>query len=136
MLDFPEIFTVGALIWVFRALAVTAGTFVLIDFIANATSPVESPPYNRIVNARAWACAAAGAVIGGVALIYFDIDYLSPFAPHAPRLASLIMWALLALALVQRAASRAEQPWLIYMAALVIIVGGRAIIALGGGPIP
>ena len=135
MLDFSELFTVGALIWIFRALAVTAGTFVLLDFFAHATSPVEVPPYNRVVNARAWACAAAGAVIGGVALIYFDIDYMSPFAPHMPRLASLIMWAFLALALVQRAASRAEQPLLIYAASLVIIFGGRGIIALGGGPV-
>lgn len=135
MVDLSQVFTVGALLWTFRALAVTAGTFVLLDFFAHATSPVESPPYNRVVNARAWAFVSLGAIIGGVALIYFDIDYLSPFAPFAPRVASLVMWALLSLALVARAGSRAEQPWLIYVAALLIVVGGRTVIALGGGPV-
>lgn len=131
-----EIFTLTALIWIARALAVTAGTFVLLDYVKLTLEPTgrETPPYNRLLNARAWALAATGAIIGGVALIYFDLDWTARWSPHYPRVASLVGWAFLAAALVQRAASRAEQPLLIYGASVLIVVAGRIVIALGGGP--
>lgn len=128
-------FALTAAIWVFRAAAAAAGTFVLFDWAKyRGHRDSEIPPHNRIKNSRAWAFASAGAVIGGTGLIMFDAGVYFVRDTVAYNLLIASIWASWAFALIQRAAARAEQPLLIYAAASLMILGGFTVVMLGGRP--
>lgn len=119
-------------IWAFRVVAACAGTFILLDFFKYRRREQEIPPYNRAANSRAWACASAGAIIGGLGFNALDVYWLSTYDAESPNVVVATVWFAWAAGLTQRASSRAEQPALIWSAAAIITVGGLLVISLGG----
>lgn len=123
-------------IWAFRVVAACAGTFVLLDVWRHWNPESEIPPYDKHSNARGWALASVGAVLGGVGFNALDVYWLSTYDAENPNLiVALIValvWGAWAAGLTQRAASRAEQPTLIWSAAGLITAGGLLVTSLGG----
>lgn len=123
-----------ALVWTFRALAACAGAFVLFDWVAHSPirQPVEFPPYNRKMNSRAWALAAAGCIIAWFSYVQYDLYVISPADHLDANLLLAVTWLLFGVALVTRAAARAEQPKLIWYSAVLIAIGSFTVLALEG----
>ena len=130
-LDFLDPYAIP-FVWAFRVVAACAATFVLLNWLKYRGAPAEIPPHNRRANETAWALAAVGSIIGGVGFNALDVYWISSYSAEAPNVIVASVWGFWAAGLTHRAAARAAQPWLLWLAAGIILAGGLLIISLGG----
>jgi hypothetical protein len=123
-------------IWVMRILAAVAGVLVALDSLRILAGDSERPPHDARRNAWAWAWIGTGCLFGSVSFLLFGFTYYAiGTGQTAQDFAVLGIWIGLATGLTIRAASRAEQPRLIYLSVTLFLLAAAILAVCDRAPV-